>query len=174
MKLMNCILTAMLAVALFDAPRAVGQQTSASTDSATTESQQANIDAYVEILRSDVRTQKIAILTQIMQLNDAQSAKFWPIYREYDVELQALNDQKLAGIKEYAKNYENMTDDKANQLANLALELENKRNDLKKKYYEKVRDQLGGIIAARFLQVENQLLMLVDLQISSSLPVIQQ
>lgn len=66
-----------------------------------------------------------------------------------------------------------MTDAKADELATLALELENKRNDLKKKYYEKVREQLGGIVAARFLQVENQILMVIDLQIASSLPIVQ-
>jgi len=55
----------------------------------------------------------------------------------------------------------------------LALALENKRNDLKKLYYEKVRDQLGGIIGARFLQIENQMLMVVDLQIASSLPIVE-
>jgi hypothetical protein len=52
------------------------------------------------------------------------------------------------------------------------LALESQRNDLKRTYYEKVRTQLGGIVAARFLQVENQLLMVIDLQIASSLPVV--
>jgi hypothetical protein len=108
-----------------------------------------------------------------MQFNDQQAAKFWPIYSEYDAELQKLNDQKLAGIQEYAKNFTNMTDEKADALATLALELENKRNGLKKTYYEKIRAQLGGIVAARFLQVENQLLMVIDLQIAASLPIVQ-
>jgi hypothetical protein len=47
--------------------------------------------------------------------------KFWPIYRDYDVELQTMNDKKLAGIQFYAKNYETMTDEKADELARLAL-----------------------------------------------------
>jgi hypothetical protein len=83
-----------------------------------------------------------------------------------------LNDKKLAGIQGYAKSYDSMTDAKADELAKLSLELENQRNDLKKTYYEKVREQLGGILAARFLQIENQLLMVIDLQIASSLPIV--
>lgn len=137
-----------------------------------TTDQDTNIRAYVELLRADVRAEKTAIMGQIMDLNDEQAAKFWPVYREYDLELQKLNDKKLAGIKGYARDYDSMTDEKANQLAMLALELENQRNDLKRIYYEKVRDQLGGILAARFLQVENQLLMVIDLQIASSLPIV--
>src|ERR1700686_5240013 len=66
-----------------------------------------------------------------------------------------------------------LNDDQADELAKLALELENKRTDLKRKYYEKFREQLGGIIAARFLQVENQMLMVIDLQIASSLPIVE-
>ena len=41
------------------------------------------------------------------------------------------------------------------------------------KYYGRMKDALGGISAARFLQIENQLLMLIDLQVASSLPVIR-
>jgi len=171
MKLIKWIPAAAIAALLFHAPTVLAQQ--ASTQPAKTETEEANTRAYVELLRTDVQAQKTQIFTDIMQFNDEQAAKFWPIYREYDVELQKLNDQKLEGIKEYARNYSNMTDEKADALAKLALELENKRNDLKKKYYEKIREQLGGIIAARFLQVENQLLMVVDLQIAASLPIVE-
>jgi hypothetical protein len=37
-----------------------------------------------------------------------------------------------------------------------------------------VRTALGGIQAARFIQIENQLLELIDLQIESSLPIVGQ
>jgi hypothetical protein len=173
MQAMKWILSAALAAAFFQAPNVLAQQPRSDIQPATTESQDTNIRAYVELLRLDVRAKKTAIFTEIMQFNDQQAAKFWPIYSEYDIDLQKLNDQKLAGIQEYAKNFGNMTDEKADELAKLALELENKRNDLKKTYYEKVREQLGGIIAARFLQVENQLLMVIDLQIAASLPIVQ-
>jgi len=173
MQAMKWILSAALAAAFFHAPNVLAQQPRSDIQPATTESRDTNIRAYVELLRLDVRTKKTAIFTEIMQFNDQQASKFWPIYSEYDIDLQKLNDQKLAGIQEYAKTFRNMTDEKADELAKLALELENKRNDLKKIYYEKIREQLGGIIAARFLQVENQLLMVIDLQIAASLPIVQ-
>ena len=173
MQAMKWILSTALAAAFLHAPNVLAQQTSSEIHPAATESQEINIRAYVELLRVDVRTKKTAIFTEIMQFNDQQAAKFWPIYNEYDIELQKLNDQKLAGIQEYAKNFGKMTDEKADELALLALELEDRRNNLKKTYYEKVRQQLGGIIAARFLQIENQLLMVIDLQIAASLPIVE-
>jgi len=173
MKATKWILALVLAAAFIGAPNVHAQQANAEVQPATTESQDANIRAYVELLRADVHARKTAIITEIMQFDDDQATKFWPIYREYDLELQKLNDQKLAAIQEYAKNYGNLTDEKADELARLALELEGKRNDLKRKYYDKVREQLGGLVAARFLQVENQLLMVMDLQISSNLPIVK-
>ena len=167
---MKWILSAALTAILSLVPNGFAQTTS--THPPTTEAQDTNIRAYIELLRADVRAEKTAIIGQMMDLNDDQAAKFWPIYREYDVALQQLNDKKLAGIKQYAKNYDSMTDEKADELAKLALDLENERTDLKRTYYEKVSKQLGGILAARFLQIENQLLMVIDLQIASSLPIV--
>jgi len=167
---MKWILSAALAASLSLVPAAVAQ--TASDQPTATDAQDANIAAYVELLRSDVRTIKTAVMGQMMDLNDDQAAKFWPIYREYDLKLQELNDKKLAGIKEYAKTADSITNQKADTLAKLALDLENQRTELKRVYFEKVNVQLGGILAARFLQVENQLLMLIDLQIASSLPIV--
>jgi hypothetical protein len=71
------------------------------------DSQDLNIRAYIELLRSDVRAKKTAVMAEVMGFNDEEAAKFWPIYREYELELSKLNDRKLAGIKDYAQNYTN-------------------------------------------------------------------
>jgi hypothetical protein len=175
MKSIKWTMVAAVTTLFFNAPNVLAQAASSAPPPgvSSTDAQHANIRAYIELLRSDVKEKKTAILVELMQLNDDQAEKFWPIYHEYDSELQALNDRKLAGIQEYAKNYQNMTDEKANEIAMLALQLENQRNELKRKYYEKILDQLGGIIAARFLQIENQMLMVIDLQIASSLPIVE-
>jgi len=141
--------------------------------SAEPDSRELNLRAYVELLRSDIRSQKVAILTEVMEFNEKEDEAFWPIYREYDTELQKLNDERVGLIQDYAKNFEAMTDDVADRLAKGALDLEGRRNALKQKYYERVKQALSSKMAARFLQVENQMLMLIDLQISASLPVVR-
>jgi hypothetical protein len=140
---------------------------------AAPDSKELNLRAYAELLRSDIRAQKVAILTEVMEFNEKEDAAFWPIYREYDTELQKLNDDRLGLIQEYAKNFEAMTDEVADRLAKGVLDLEGRRNALKQKYYERVKQALSSKMAARFLQVENQMLMLIDLQISASLPVVR-
>jgi hypothetical protein len=137
------------------------------------ETQEQNLRADIELLRSDVRADKTKIMAAVMQLDDKDAAIFWPIYREYESEVAKLYDAKVAGILDYADHYLQMTDAKADDLATRALQWESQRTDLKKKYYERFKKALSPIIATRFLQVENQLLMLVDLQVASSLPIIE-
>ncbi len=132
-----------------------------------------NIRAYIELLRSDLKTSKAQIMGEVMQLDATQATKFWPIYKEFETEHSTLGEKVVAAITKYSDEYDKMTDDVADQLANQVLNIEQERNALKKKYYERMKQGLGGIVAARFLQVENQLERIVDLQVSASLPIIE-
>ena len=138
------------------------------------EGREANLSTYVELLRSDLRTQKVAIITEMMEFTEAEDKAFWPIYREYETELAAINDERLAMILEYAKGYEQMTDGLADKLVAKALDLNARRDALLAKYYDRLKPALRSVKAARFMQVEHQILLLLDLQIAASLPVIQQ
>ena len=130
-----------------------------------------NLSAYAELLRSDVRTQKVAIITTMMGFTEAEDAAFWPIYRSYDAELTKLGDERVALIAEYARNYDDLTDAVAEKLAAKALDLEAKRRAATADCYERVKKALSPRTALRFLQVEHQLQLLIDLQISSALPI---
>ena len=151
---------------------ALGAATAAQTPRAA-DPRDVNLRAYVELLRSDVRSQKVAILTELMDFTEAEDSAFWPIYREYDVELSKINDDRVKVIADYAANYAAMSDASADRIARGALDLEARRQALKLKYYDRVKAALSAKQAARFLQIENQLLMLIDLQIASALPVIE-
>lgn len=148
-------------------PKAAAPQSTQSSN------EDLNIRAYIELLRSDVKAEASAIVAEVMQLDDSEAAKFWPIYREYELELTKQGDKRIELIKKYADNHESMSDDVADQLAQGSFALEQSRLDLKKKYYEHFKQALSAKTAARFLQVNNQILMLIDLQIASSLPVIK-
>ena len=137
------------------------------------ESREANLTAYVELLRSDLRTQKVAIITEMMQFSEDEDAKFWPIYREYELELSKINDDRMALIVDYAGAYDKMTDAIADKMGGRALELEGRRHALNEKYFTRLKSVLPAMTVVRFFQVENQILLLLDLQIAASLPVIK-
>jgi len=131
-------------------------------------------DSWLNVLRSDVRTQVTALMAAAMDLSDEESELFWPIYREFELETSKLVDQRIAGIKDYAEHFETMTDEKADELVKVSQGLIKKRNDLNKKYYGKVRKVLSGMRAARFYQVHRQIQTLIDLQVQVELPLIEE
>jgi len=147
------------------------QKAPAKADKAPTTPKEQNLKEYIQLLRGDVRSQKSAIMSAVMQLDPDQAAKFWPIYRDYDAALTKLNDLRVANIEEYARTYNQLTDEKADELVRNAVAYQKQRDDLLAKYYDLVKQALGAINAARFLQVEHQLLLIIDLQIASSLPI---
>lgn len=133
----------------------------------------ANIQAYVDLLRSNLREQKVQVLSQVMAFSPGDASKFWPIYNEYDAELTKLKDHRVEFIKEYVDNYGILTDEQADEMVYGLLDLLVERTGLLRKYYDRVKGALDPITAARFLQIESQLLKIVDLQIMSSLPAVE-
>jgi len=152
-----------------------GTSAARKADAPTPQDQTAalNLAAYAELLRADVKLQKVAILTEMMGFTEAEDAAFWPIYRDYDSEMANLGDERVALIAEYARVYEKMTDADATALADKALDLESRRQAAKAKYFERVRKALSAKTALKYLQIEHQLLLLIDLQISAALPIVK-
>jgi len=152
----------------------ITRSTETDSPSAMTDAQQKNLQEYIELLRSNVRQQKDEIMGAVMALNVDQAAKFWPIYEEYDAELTKLNNLRVEKIQDYARNYDQMTDAKADESVQNAFNYRKQRSELLEKYYGRVKASLGSIEAARFLQIEDQLLAIIDLQITSNLPIVGQ
>jgi hypothetical protein len=140
---------------------------------ASADNHDKNINAYIEALRHDVRGSKAQIMGAVMQLDADDATKFWPVYKQFEAELSKIGDQVKGLFDQYVANYDKMTPTVADGLATKLLTLEGQRNQLKRKYYEKMKTATDAITAARFLQVENQLERVIDLQIASELPVIQ-
>jgi hypothetical protein len=108
------------------------------------------------------------------RLDEKQSADFWPLYNQYDVEQTKLGHQKLALIQSYAKDFLTMTDEKADQLAHRALEIDSQRLALHEKYYDLLNKVLPTVLVVRFFQLENQIQLIVELQIAENLPIIEE
>jgi len=163
-----------LVLSLASSPAVIAQtatQTSKATPKAKTP-EDLNLQEYITLLRKDVNTDKVKILGEVMQFDAEDAAKFWPMYHDYDSELNKLNDMRLANIKEYAQNYTNMTENKADELIKNAMSYQTQRDELLAKCYERVKKELGAVTAARFVQVEHQLLLLIDLKVASALPIV--
>ena len=137
-----------------------------------TKTEEAQLKAYVDMLRKDVRKDAHSIVDQAMGLEAGDKAKFLTVYDKYQGEMKVLWDQRLANIKKYAVNYDKMTDAVADQIATAAMANEQQNVALRQKYYPQMKAALGARVAARFLQVEIMLGNLIALQLGDEIPLI--
>jgi hypothetical protein len=132
-----------------------------------------NLRAFVELVRSDIKTQKAFILAQNMEFTEAEAVDFWPLYEQYEQEFDTLCDQRLALIRKYLLTDKTLTDEQARQLAAEFLSLEEKRTALKRQYFEEFAKVITARKAVRVFQIENQLNAAIDLRLAASLPLIK-
>lgn len=137
------------------------------------QTREANVKAYISMMRKDFKKDKVAILTELMALGPEDSAKFWPVYNEYDKALTKLADERVAFIRMYSDNYAAMTGETATKIAMGLMDVEARRLEVRKEYFQRLSKTLTPIEAARWLQIEAQIERLVDLQILASLPIIE-
>jgi len=132
----------------------------------------ASLESEIELLRTDLKTEKMDLVKQVVKVEGAKADAFWPLYRKYQLELDAIGDKRLALIKDYAANYTSMTDEKATTLVKQALDLQSERISLWKKYSKEFTKVLGAIDTARLLQLEHLVMALIDVQVGAELPLV--
>ena len=142
-------------------------------DSGTQASANAQIDQDIELLRKDIRSQKKQLIAANLPLTAAEAQKFWPLYDQYITDLVAVNNEKYKLIKEYAQNYGTMTEAQADDWTQRLLQLDVNVATLRQKYWSNFRKVLPAKKTALYEQVERRAQMLIDIQISSQIPLVQ-
>ena len=127
-------------------------------------------DEDIVLLRQDLRAKKMQVIGQNMSLSDAEAQKFWPIYNHYVKDLQEVNNQKYALLKQYAQMWGTMTDQDAVIYVRNWLEADGQAQALRVKYVPVVNQVLPGKKAATFFQLDRRLNMIIDLQLFSQIP----
>jgi hypothetical protein len=127
-------------------------------------------DEDIALLRKDLRATKMQVIGENMSLSEEEGLKFWPIYNHYVKDLQEVNDQKYALLKQYAETWSTMTDQDALIYVRSWLEVDGQAQALRLQYVPAVSQVLPGRKAATFFQLDRRLNMIVDLQLFSQIP----
>jgi len=107
-----------------------------------------------------------------LKVTPAQHDAFWREYYAYFQEMKKGYEERYQIVRDYAANYDNMSDEIADNLSLRALKFRDDRNDLFRKYYNRLKKATSATIAGVFLQIENELNLLYDLRFSTSTPLL--
>src|SRR5271169_42769 len=127
-------------------------------------------DEDIALLRQNLRAMKMQVIGQNMSLSEEEGQKFWPIYNHYVKDLQEVNNQKYALLKQYAEMWATMSDQDAMIYVRNWLETDGQAQALRLKYVPVVSQVLPGRKAATFFQLDRRLNMLIDVQLFSQIP----
>jgi len=127
---------------------------------------------YIEVVRSVLKTEKKAVIAEVMELTEAESVPFWELYNEYDFELSKVQNIRLNAIKEYADEYGILTDEKADALWSQVMDFKTASLKLEKSYYKKFKKILPAAKAAKYFQAENKIEAMVAASIAAQVPMI--
>lgn len=130
-------------------------------------------NSYLEIVRSTIKTEKKALIAEVMQLSDAESIPFWEVYNEYDGKLYKLNTDYFSVVMDFADNFENMSAEKATEVLNKATKHTIDVAKLEKTYTKKVSKVISPQKTLRFFQAMNKIQVMIDAQLAAEIPLLE-
>ena len=154
-------------------PRVAAQNPSSQPATATTANAEAFTNQQFALLLKDIRSIKKQVIAANLTLTDGEATKFWPVYEQYSAEFAKINDSRAALVKEYSDDYGTQTDEQADSLVRRWLDVDIAAAQLRQKYVPIFRKVLSGKKAATFFQLDRRISMMIDVQLTSQLPLMQ-
>jgi len=129
----------------------------------------------LEIIHEKLKADKKLIVAKYMDLTESEAAKFWPVYEEYQKDLQGSNEKLRKLLESYAADYRNksMTDEKAKKLLDEWIVVEQEEGTRRSNFAPKVLRVLPPKKAARYLQIENEYRILLRYEIAAAVPLVE-
>ena len=126
----------------------------------------------IQVIQAIWGMDKKQIVTDYMKFTPAEGTAFWPVYDEYQTELQKLGKERLMTISDYADHLSTLTNEKADELVSKILKNNEDVDKLQAKYYKKMKAVITPLRAAQYIQLDYYLLTMIRAQIQSNIPMI--
>ena len=129
----------------------------------------------LEVTDEKLKADKKLIVAKYMELTESEAKKFWPVYEEYQKNLQKLNERLRSLLQSYAMEYQSnsLSYDKAKKLLDEWIALDKDEASHRKTYAAKVLKVLPAKKAARYLQIENEARVLVKYDLAKTVPLVE-
>jgi hypothetical protein len=130
-------------------------------------------DRDLDLMRKDLRSKRKQLIASNLQMTDSEATKFWPVYDQYVSELIGINDKKFGLIQDYADNFGKLTNEQSLSFIRQWLDADIATAQLRQKYVPIVSKILDGRKSATFFQLDRRIAMMLELQVSSQMPLVQ-
>lgn len=129
----------------------------------------------IEVTRAAIKAERRAIVSLNLELTDAESKAFWPVYDEYWTQMKKIGDREVVLIEDFAKHYkyESLTNEKADEMIKEFLSIMDEENKLRRNYVKKFMKALPAKKVLRYYQIENKLDAMINVELAATIPLAQ-
>jgi Spy/CpxP family protein refolding chaperone len=156
---------AVLAVALCAAPTPA--QVTVPNSQPTAASEQD-----IQMLRENIRSSRKKVVAANMSLTADEATKFWPIYDQYQQELNKIGDARWQFMKEYVASYPNVSADQAQNFMARSTQVDQQMIALRERYVAIFEKVISPKKVALWYQIDRQIDLVINMQLASLLPLV--
>lgn len=127
----------------------------------------------MQFIIAKVKADKKLFVAENLQLTEKEAKAFWPVYERYQNELFLLRARSMNLIKNYADNYETMTNAMAKKLLDEFMTIETLRIKLAGTYLSQFRKVLSEKKVARYYQIENKINAGLYYELAAQIPYVK-
>ncbi len=133
------------------------------------------VETNMDILAEKLEADKKLVVAANMELTDAESEAFWPLYAEYQKGLQGLHERTVKVIMAYADAYNanTLTDEQALKLLKESMSVSADELKMRKDFVTKLAKVLPGKKVTRYMQIENKIAAIVDYELAAEIPLME-
>ena len=126
----------------------------------------------IELVRSVVQTGRKVVVAKNMQLTDAESEAFWPVYNEFETAIRAVNDKRVKILSELGRDFDTLSDEQAVDLLQQSFKFQQERVKVRKSFIRKFKKVLSGKRLTRFYQIDGKIDTMIDFDIARTVPLV--
>jgi len=127
----------------------------------------------MQVLRSEIRTDKRAIFEKSLDLSSAEAKQFWPLYDGMQKDLAGARQRYNRAVLDYVQAGDSVSSANAERIAKQALEADDAEHKILDRHFRKVLRVLPPKKAARYIQLESRIQTLTRYDIADGLPLVR-
>ena len=114
---------------------------------------QTNTDE-LRYLQSMFGMEKKQVVSERMKISQAESAKFWKMYDEYELYRSEITDRRAENVQQYINNYATISNPKVDEILKNTFEINEELAKLWQKTYKSMSKELSSVTAGQFILLE--------------------
>ena len=134
---------------------------------------QTALDQQIELARQDANADRKALVRGNVPLTEEEAHAFWPAWDGYRLATGSNNDRMIRLLKDYAQNYDQMTDLKADELMMDYFSIRMQNLVIRQQFAREINAFMPARKVMRVVQIENKLDAAQQMQLAAEIPLVR-